>query len=109
LVTAYTSTRSRSVVVTELAAIGLPVAAVVLPSERIDHDQRTKDWGLWPTVVHAKHGPLRVDGLPVHLSGDDWKIERGGPMLGQDNDRVFAELFGLSAVEIDELRAEKVI
>jgi benzylsuccinate CoA-transferase BbsF subunit len=109
LVIAYTSTRLRSAVVTELAAIGLPVAAVVLPSERIDHDQRTADWGLWPTAVHAKHGPLRVDGLPVHLSGDDWKIERGGPMLGQDNDRVFAELFGLSAAQIDELRAEKVI
>jgi benzylsuccinate CoA-transferase BbsF subunit len=109
LVAAYTSSRTRSVVVAELAAIGLPVAAVMLPSERIDHDQRTKDWGLWPTAVHAKHGPLRVDGLPVHLSGADWKIERGGPMLGEHNDRVFAEIFGLSPAEIDELRAEKVI
>jgi benzylsuccinate CoA-transferase BbsF subunit len=109
LVTTYTSTRTRATVVADLTAIGLPVAAVVLPSERIDHDERTADWGLWPTAIHAKHGPLRVDGLPVHLSGGDWKIERGGPMLGQDNDRVFADIFGLSTVEIDELRAERVI
>jgi benzylsuccinate CoA-transferase BbsF subunit len=109
LVTTYTSSRSRAEVVSELSAIGLPVASVVLPSERIDLDPYTGDWGLWPTAVHSKHGPLRVDGLPVHLSGGDWKIERGGPMLGQDNDRVFHDLFGLSPAEIDELRAEKVI
>ena len=37
---------------------------------------------------HTKHGAVRVDGLPVHLSGTDWRIERGGPMLGEDNERV---------------------
>lgn len=109
LVLAYTSTRTRGQIAEELGAIGVPVSPVLLPSERIDLDKRTADWGLWPTAVHAKHGPLRVDGIPVHLSGKDWRIERGGPLLGQDNDAVFSSLFGLSADEITQLRDERVI
>ena len=59
------------------------------PPERIDDDhERTAAWGLWPTVEHTKHGAMRVDGLPVHLSRTDWRVERGGPLLGEDNDRV---------------------
>jgi benzylsuccinate CoA-transferase BbsF subunit len=109
LVTHYTTTRTRGEVVAELAPLGVAVAPVALQSERIDHDERTSNWGLWPTSVHTKHGPLRVDGLPIHLSGGDWTIERGAPLLGEDNDRVLQELLGLTPAEIDELRAEKVI
>ena len=109
LVTTFTSTRTRGEVVAELSPLGLAVAPVALQSERIDHDSRTSDWGLWPTAVHTKHGPLRVDGLPIHLSGGDWSIERGGPMLGEDNDRVLTELLGLTPAEIDDLRAQMVI
>ena len=79
------------------------------PAERIDGDPNTADWGLWPTVTHQAMGEVRVDGLPVHLSETDWTMTRGAPCLGQDNDEVFGKLLGLSAGEIDELRAEGVI
>ena len=54
-------------------------------------------------------GEVRVDGLPVHLSETDWTMTRGAPCLGEHNDEVFGELLGLSAGEIDGLRAEGVI
>jgi crotonobetainyl-CoA:carnitine CoA-transferase CaiB-like acyl-CoA transferase len=52
---------------------------------------------------------LRVDGLPVHLSETDWRIERAAPLLGQDNDVVYGEILGLGAAEIADLRSEGVI
>ena len=36
-------------------------------------------------------------------------IARGAPCLGQHNDEVFGGILGLSAAEIDELRADGVI
>jgi crotonobetainyl-CoA:carnitine CoA-transferase CaiB-like acyl-CoA transferase len=92
-----------------LRALGVPAAAVARPAERIDQDPTTSEWGLWPTVEHREMGEVRVDGLPVHLSETDWRMQRGAPCLGEHNDIVFKEVLGLSAGEIDQLRAEGVI
>ena len=106
---AWTSRRERDDVVSVLRAAGLPVAPVKRPPERCDGDPENEAWGLWPTVVHAKHGAVRVDGLPVHLSATDWRMERAGPVLGQDNERVFAEVLGLTPAEIGRLAEDGVI
>jgi crotonobetainyl-CoA:carnitine CoA-transferase CaiB-like acyl-CoA transferase len=60
-------------------------------------------------VTHTRHGAVRVDGLPVHLSDSDWRLERGGPLLGEHNDRVLSEVLGLSDSEIADLRDDAVI
>ena len=49
------------------------------------------------------------DGLPVHLSATDWRIDRGGPVLGEDNERVYSEVLGLSSAEIGRLAEDGVI
>jgi formyl-CoA transferase len=54
-------------------------------------------------------GEVRVDGEPVHLGETDWVIERGSPCLGEHNDEVFGGILGLSAGELDDLRAAGVI
>ena len=74
-----------------------------------DDDADNDAWGLWPTVDHAKHGAVRVDGLPVHLSATDWRIERAGPVLGQDNEQVYGEVLGLTPAEIGRLAEDGVI
>jgi crotonobetainyl-CoA:carnitine CoA-transferase CaiB-like acyl-CoA transferase len=84
-------------------------APVQQPGERIDGDPFTGRYGLWPLVDHPAMGEVRVDGLPLHMSRTDWRIERPAPLLGQHNDQVYGELFGLSPAEIDELRAEGAI
>ena len=87
----------------------MPGVAVQRPGERIEDDPGTTEWGLWPWVEHGAMGRLRVDGLPVHLSETDWRIERAAPLLGQDNDVVYGEILGLGAAEIADLRSEGVI
>ena len=75
-----------------LQAVGVPVAPVLKPEERIDLDPSTGDFGLWPKVRHAKIGDVRVDGQPVHFSATDWHLERGAPCLGEHHEEVFAAL-----------------
>ena len=59
---------------------GRPSAATTTP--------RTRRGGCGRRCSTPSTAPVRVDGLPVHLSGTDWRIERGGPVLGEDNERV---------------------
>jgi crotonobetainyl-CoA:carnitine CoA-transferase CaiB-like acyl-CoA transferase len=93
----------------ELQAAGVPAAAVAKPEERIDQDPSTAEFGLWPTVKHTKIGNVRVDGLPVHLSKTDWKMERGGPCLGEHTELVLGRLLGMSPDDVTKLRAEGVV
>jgi benzylsuccinate CoA-transferase BbsF subunit len=109
LVGGWTARCDRMQIVETLLAAGIPASVVATPEERIDHDEVTAAWGLWPSVVHPEMGQVRVDGLPVHLDRTDWSFGRSAPCLGQDNDYVFGDLLGLSSDELDELRSAEVI
>jgi crotonobetainyl-CoA:carnitine CoA-transferase CaiB-like acyl-CoA transferase len=109
LVAGWTRGRDKFDVQRALLAVGVPAAAVQKPEERIDRDPDTEGFGLWPTVRHTKMGAVRVDGLPVHLSETDWRIERGGPCLGEHTEEVLTELLGLSSADVAKLREEGVV
>lgn len=109
LVAGWTAGRTRQDAVAALRPHGVPVAPVAEQRERIDDDPDTVGWGLWPTVPHTLHGPVKVDGIPAHLSATDWHLRRGGPMLGEDNHAVLGGLLGLSTSEIDQLHDDGVI
>ena len=87
----------------------MPAGAVQKPEERIDRDPNTEAFGLWPTARHSKMGEVRVDGLPAHFSKTDWKIERGGPCLGEHTKEVLTGLLGLSQAEVAALHEEGVV
>jgi crotonobetainyl-CoA:carnitine CoA-transferase CaiB-like acyl-CoA transferase len=103
-VAGWTRPRERFATARALQAAGIPATAVQRPAERIDADPNTSTWGLWPTVTHSKMGRVRVDGLPVHFSKTDWRIERGAPCVGEHTDEVLRELLGLGDAELAELR-----
>jgi benzylsuccinate CoA-transferase BbsF subunit len=105
----WTRGHRRDTLVAAIRRSGVPCAPVARPPERCDRDEDNAAWGLWPEVVHSRHGRLRVEGLPVHLSASDWFVARGGPLLGEDNERVLTEVLGLSDGEIADLRDSGVI
>lgn len=105
----WTAQRDKFETAAQLRAAGVPASAVQKPDERIDRDENTRRFGLWPTVKHTKMGDVRVDGLGARLSETDWSIERGAPCLGEHNEYVFGELLGLSGNEIATLREQGVI
>ena len=106
---AWTRTRDKHDLAAALRAVGVPVSPVLRPSERVDEDPATGDFGLWPTVTHSAIGEVRVDGLPVHLSETDWSITRGAPCLGEHNAEILGRLLGYSAETVEALTAEGVL
>ena len=87
----------------------MPASAVQRPEDRIDRDENTAAWGLWPTVQQTDMGAVRVDGVPAHLSETEWELERGAPNLGEHNEEVYGGLLGLDRDEMASLREEGVI
>jgi crotonobetainyl-CoA:carnitine CoA-transferase CaiB-like acyl-CoA transferase len=108
-VAAWTAQRPADDVRDAVRRAGVPCAKVASPPDRVDHDQATTRWGLWPTVRHTVIGDVRVDGMPMHLSETDWVIARGAPCLGEHNRFVFGELLGLSDAELERHVAAGVI
>jgi crotonobetainyl-CoA:carnitine CoA-transferase CaiB-like acyl-CoA transferase len=109
LIGEWTRTLDRAQVEALVRAAGVPVAQVAMPQDRIEQDERTSSWGLWPQVQHDEIGAVRVEGIPIHMSETDWSITRGAPCLGNDNNYVYGTLLGLGQDEIDDLSARKVI
>jgi crotonobetainyl-CoA:carnitine CoA-transferase CaiB-like acyl-CoA transferase len=54
-------------------------------------------------------GPVKGIGIVPKFSATPGKVWRGAPGVGHDNQRVYGDLLGLSAAELDSLRREKVI
>lgn len=105
----WTKARDKFVVATRCRKAGVPAAPVQKPEERIDHDPNTEGWGLWPTVQQTAMGEVRVDGIPVHLSATDWRMERGAGCLGEHNEEVICGLLGYSKDDLERFTAEGVV
>jgi crotonobetainyl-CoA:carnitine CoA-transferase CaiB-like acyl-CoA transferase len=91
-----------------LLAAGVPAAACIdahalLPNAQLEAR------AAYTTLVHPVTGATRYPELPMRFSALPRPLRRTPPpTLGQHNDEVLGEL-GLSAAEIAELRAKKVI
>ena len=92
-----------------IVGAGVPASVVKSPAERIDHDPDLDTWGLFPSVRHPLIGDVRVEGLPLHLSETDWSADKGGPRLGEDNERILGELLGVAPDEVARLHADGVV
>jgi crotonobetainyl-CoA:carnitine CoA-transferase CaiB-like acyl-CoA transferase len=92
-----------------LQAAGIPAAKVQKPPERVDQDENTAAWGLFPVVEHLEMGRVRVDGVPVKMSQTPPVIEKGAPLLGQHNKYVLEELLGYTNQEVQNFYSEGVI
>jgi benzylsuccinate CoA-transferase BbsF subunit len=109
IIRSWMRARDASDAARELVGAGVPASVVKSPGERIDDDPDLDTWGLFPTVHHPLLGNVRVEGLPLRLSESDWAAEKGGPLLGEDNERIFGELLGVDRADLERLRAEGVV
>jgi formyl-CoA transferase len=109
MVEAWTRERSKDEVLAALSAAHVPCAPVRTAREVLTDPHLTQR-GLWVDVEHRKRGTTRVPISPIRLHGGaPSAVERPAPLLGQDTDRVLAELLGLDPTELAALHAAGVI
>jgi crotonobetainyl-CoA:carnitine CoA-transferase CaiB-like acyl-CoA transferase len=77
----------------EAQAGGWPVVVVNNPYTLLTDDHLVAR-GFWVTAAHPVAGTLPYCGPPWRMEGGGWHLRRAAPTLGQDSERVRAELAG---------------
>ena len=100
--------RTRQEWVRQLKAAGVPCGSVRDVAEVLS-DPHLDARGMIETVDHVTAGAIRLLGVPIKLSHTPGSVRVAPPALGQHTDRILEEDCGLSAAQIESLRAAKVI
>jgi formyl-CoA transferase len=109
MVEAWTRQRGKDDVLSILTKAHVPCAPVRTARE-VANDPHLASREAWTDVEHPRRGKTRVPNSPIRLHGSAPSIvHRPAPLLGQDTDRVLAELLGLSTAELAALHAAGVI
>ena len=92
---------------------GVPAAAVQKADDRCERDEQLKARGYFVPLPHSEIGTWAIEGFPAKfdkLSADVGGLpHRGAPVMGEDNDRIYRDLLGLTAEEITALREDWII
>jgi benzylsuccinate CoA-transferase BbsF subunit len=111
LVAAWTCTLDRHDMMRALQAAGVRAGAVQDAEDVNEHDPQMNAPGrqAFFELDHPVIGRARFEGMPftsTSFAADNW---RSGPLLGEDNHWVYAELLGLGDDEVVALEAEGVL
>jgi crotonobetainyl-CoA:carnitine CoA-transferase CaiB-like acyl-CoA transferase len=93
--------------ITLLESQDIPACRVNMLEEILAHEQIAAN-GAVVERTDARRGRIRTLGPPVKLSATPTSVERLAPALGEHTDEVLRE-FGLTAPEVAELRAARVV
>ncbi len=84
-------------------------AAPVLTISELFSDPQLASRRFWRSLPHEVLGTVVGMAPPFTLSATPACLERAGPLLGADNERVFGELLGLGREGVQRLRDEGVL
>jgi crotonobetainyl-CoA:carnitine CoA-transferase CaiB-like acyl-CoA transferase len=87
-----------------LQAAGVPAHGLMHPG-RAAGDPQLAARGLFVEAEHAELGRVLVESSRFRLSRTPARVERAGPVLGQDTEVVLRELLGYDAARVAALRA----
>ncbi len=90
-----------------LGDAGVPAGAVYDTME-ITQDPAIQQREMIVTVDHPKRGKFTLPGWPVKMSDSYVKVDRS-PLLGEHNAEVYTEWLGLTASDLEDLKAQDVI
>ncbi|MCZ6749018.1 MAG: CoA transferase [SAR324 cluster bacterium] len=108
LVENWTRSRTQADAVAECAAGQVPCGPIYSVAE-IFEDPQYRARGDLETVDDPRIGPLTVPAVFPFLSKTPGRIDTLGPALGAHNTEIYRDRLGLSAQELDRLKAEGVV
>ncbi len=109
----FTLKQDRYDLMDRLQARAIPAGVVQRAADRFDRDPQLKARGYFVDLPHSEIGCWPIEGFPAKLSASPADVGgltgRAAPKLGEDNEFVYHNIFGLSTSELATLREEDVI
>lgn len=113
LLTSHTIQHERFDLMRRLQRRDIAAGVVQKAPDRFDADLQLKARGFFVDLPSSEIGTWPVDGFPARLSRSPADVGglpgRAAPKLGEDNEKIYREVLGLSDAEIAALREEKII
>jgi formyl-CoA transferase len=103
----WTSARPKREVMAALGKAGVPCGAVLDTAEVLD-DPHMNARDAIAIFDHPTRGAFRVPGCPIRLSASKPAITPP-PLTGQHTDEVLAEVLGLSAASVEDLKTRGIV
>ena len=104
---AWTQQHTKFDVMKILGEAGVPASACFNAVD-LYADEHLRQREMIVTVDHPEYGPFTLPGCPVKMADSPVDFT-AAPLLGQHNEEVFAEAFGLDTDQLEQLERQKVI
>jgi formyl-CoA transferase len=107
LIAAWTRQHSKEEAMKLIGAAGVPAGAV-FDTVELMNDPSLTERGIMQTIEHPTTGKVKMPTWPVRFDGHPTKV-KPSPLLGQHSAEVLSGWLGLSAGEIDGLKADGIL
>jgi formyl-CoA transferase len=104
---AWTSQHTKKEVMETIAGAGVPCGAVFNMKEQLEDDDLHAR-GIMARIDHPVRGELTVPFTPIQMSASRVDVQPS-PLHGADNEEIYGNWLGLSADEVDKMRADNII
>lgn len=104
---AWTSQHTKKEVMETIAGAGVPCGAVFNMKEQLE-DEDLHARGIMTKIEHPVRGELTVPCTPIQMSASKVAVQPP-PLHGANNEEIYGSWLGLSAAEVEKMRADNVI
>ncbi len=108
IINEWVGVRTREEVVRELSAAEVACGPVLNLAEVVE-DPQVQHRNMFIQVDHPQAGKVWAPGVALKMKRAESFTPGPPPMLGEHNEEIYGQLLGVSAEELAELRAQKVV
>ena len=106
---AWTTTKTIAELEEIITKLAIPFGVILNIPEAAEHPQLQSRNMLWKVYQKGMDTEIRIPGSPIKIHGELDDVQKGAPLLGEDNDNVYGQLLGLSAEALEKLRQNQII
>lgn len=77
--------------------------------EAAEHPQLQSRNMLWNVYQKGMDAEIRIPGTPIKIHGEEDNVQKGAPLLGEDNELIYGGLLGMTKEEIQDLYQNNII
>jgi len=107
IISAWTRQHTKEEAMQRIGEAGVPAGAVFDTAELMA-DESLAERGIMQTIDHPTSGKVKMPAWPVRFDGHPAKV-KPSPLLGQHNAEVLQGWLGMSAAEVDGLKADGIL